>query len=118
MKKNTTDANVQFNLDEPTQTLKVEKLQPSDELQVYYNDAYMREKQRFNDIFGLLDEDMPAPDAAKKIILENAKAEDMSQFVPLKRYKKLKSTATVFVLLTIICAGAAAYFALKFLNII
>lgn len=118
MKKNKTEANVQFNIDEPTNNAKVETMRPSDELQVYYNDAYMREKQRFNDIFGLLEDDMPAPDAVKKIQLENAEPVDLSQYVPLKKFKKVKSVAGVFVFLTIVCAAAAAFFALKVLGVL
>ncbi|NCA92435.1 hypothetical protein EOM82_04190 [bacterium] len=99
-------------------TLNLSTLRPSDELQVYYNDAYMREKQRFNDMFGLLEEDVPAPEAVKKFYEADDKPNiDLSQYVPVKKYKKVKSTATLFVLLTIICAAAAAFFGLKYMGI-
>jgi len=121
MKRNKAEAQGAPIATETTQesALNLSSLRPSDELQVYYNDAYMREKQRFNDMFGLLEEDVPAPDAVNKLYVENSSPSiDMSQYVPVKKYKKVKSTATVFVLLTLICAAAAAYFALKISGII
>lgn len=119
-KVNNEKQNFQLNTDEQTtNNVSLDTMRPSDELQVYYNDAYMREKQRFNDMFGFLEEDVPAPDAVKRICIENAQKEmDMSAYISLKKHKKVKSTATVFVLLTLVCAAAAAYFALKFLNIL
>lgn len=118
MKKNKTEANIQVDMEQPTQGATLDTMRPSDELQVYYNDAYMREKQRFNDMFGFLEEDEPSPDVVKRILLENAKNDvDLSNYVPLKKFKRIKATATLFVLLTLVCAAAAAYFALKFLNI-
>ncbi len=120
MKKNRAEEQGAIIQTEPKQesALNLSTLRPSDELQVYYNDAYMREKQRFNDMFGLLEEDVPAPDAVKKLSVENQAAKiDMSQYVPVKKYKKVKSTATIFVILTIICAAAAAFFGLKYLGI-
>lgn len=121
MKKNKAEAQGAPNAAEERQesTLNLSTLRPSDELQVYYNDAYMREKQRFNDMFGLLEDDVPAPDAVKRLSQDSsAPSIDMSCFVPLKKYKKAKSTATFFVVLTIICAAAAAFFALKYMNIL
>ena len=39
-----------------TDSSSLSEMSPSEELQIYYNDAYMREKQRFNDMFGIIDE--------------------------------------------------------------
>lgn len=109
--------NFQVNTEERNVTL--DTMRPSDELQVYYNDAYMREKQRFNDMFGLLEDDVPAPDAVKRICIENAQNQiDLSEYVPLKKFKRVKSTATFFVLTTIVLAAATAYFVLKFFSIL
>ena len=56
---------------------------PSEELQIYYNDAYMREKQRFNDIFGIIEE----PKDEKQ---EEAQGPDLSEYVHVDEFKKLK----------------------------
>ena len=57
-------------------------MSPSDELQIYYNDAYLREKQRFNDIFGIIE-----PEEEKK---EEAPAINLDDYVTLEEFKKVK----------------------------
>ena len=44
-----------------TTAFPLSEMSPSEELQIYYNDAYMREKQRFNDMFGIIDEPQQNP---------------------------------------------------------
>lgn len=58
-------------------------MSPSDELQIYYNDAYLREKQRFNDIFGIIEHEEEKPK-------EEAPSVDLSEYVPIAEYKKVK----------------------------
>ena len=56
---------------------------PSDELQIYYNDAYMREKQRFNDIFGIIEHEEEKPQ-------ETVVAPNLDDYVPVAEYKRVK----------------------------
>lgn len=108
----------QINMEQQNTNVTLDTMRPSDELQVYYNDAYMREKQRFNDMFGMLEDDSPAPDAAKRLFAEsNQDNIDLSEYVTLKKFKRVRSTATIFVLVSLVLAAATAFFALKFLNI-
>lgn len=115
MKKNNPEQNFQANMEQ--QNLTLDSMRPSDELQVYYNDAYMREKQRFNDMFGLIDDDTPAPEA-KKLFAESDQSDiDLSDYVSIKKFKRVKRTAIFFVVLTFVCSAAAALFALKYLSV-
>ena len=58
-------------------------MKPSEELQIYYNDAYMREKQRFNDIFGIIEQ--PAEEKPQE-----TPEPDLNDYVHIDEFKKLK----------------------------
>ncbi len=81
---------------QPTNT----EMKPADELQVYYNDAYMREKQRLNSIFGVIEEDQPV------IQTERIIEPDMDEYVPIAKYKKVKRKAGWLTFFTIVFAVA------------
>ena len=84
---------------------------PSDELQVYYNEAYMREKKRFNDIFGIIEQE---EQEKEKVYIPPSPEE----YVTVKRYKRLLNVATAFISLSIILGAATVVLLLKFLNVI
>lgn len=84
---------------------------PSDELQVYYNEAYLREKKRFNDIFGIIEQE---EQEKEKVYIPPSPDE----YVTMKKYKRLQNVATAFIALTILFAAAAVVLGLKFFNII
>lgn len=86
----------------------VPEMTPGEELQVYYNDAYMREKQRLNDIFGIIEEE--APTVVEKVI-----EPDMSDYVHISELKKQKRRTAVLAVFTAIFAIATvALVVLKF----
>ncbi|MBR1747689.1 MAG: hypothetical protein IJ735_05725 [Clostridia bacterium] len=66
-------------------------LAPSEELQIYYNDAYMREKQRFNDMFGIIETSEPVKTSVQPdpTPVEQASASE-EEYVPLAEYEKLR----------------------------
>ena len=76
------------------------EMKPGDELQIYYNDAYMRERQRLNDIFGVIAEEQPVVE--KEVVVEP----DMSDFVHVREYKKMKRRAAALGVFTAIFAIA------------
>ncbi len=84
---------------------------PSDELQVYYNEAYLKEKKRFNDIFGIIE---PEEQEKEKVYIPPSPDE----YVTMKKFKRMQNVATTFIALTIIFAAAAVILGLKFLNVI
>lgn len=86
---------------------------PSDELQLYYNDAYMNERERFNNIFGVIEEDALAPKQVETVYVEPSP----EKFVDIKQYKKAKRSRGFFVFTTLIFAAAAVVFALKYFNV-
>lgn len=86
---------------------------PSDDLQLYYNDAYMKERERFNNIFGVIEEDALAPKQVETVYVEPSP----DKFVSMKQYKKAKSTTGFFVFTTIALAAATIFFALKYFNV-
>ncbi len=75
------------------------EMKPGDELQIYYNDAYMRERQRLNDIFGVIEGE---PVVEKEVVVEP----DMSDFVHVSEYKKMKRRAAALGVFTAIFAIA------------
>lgn len=86
----------------PTEAAKdtAPEMKPSDELQIYYNDAYMREKQRLNNIFGVIEEDKP--------VVETVEVEpDMSDYVHIGKYKKMKRRAGALGFFMVVFAIAA-----------
>ncbi len=99
MKKNTKTPTVN---EEPivNNTAVAPEMKPGDELQIYYNDAYMRERQRLNDIFGVIEEEQPVVE--KEVVVEP----DMSDFVHVGEYKKMKRRATALGVFTAIFAIA------------
>lgn len=86
-------------------------------LQTYYKDAYMRERERFNSMFGALDYNpvYEAPIYEEKAATETVVAEEV---VPAKKLKKARGALAVFIILTIAFLGAAAYFGAKAFNLI
>lgn len=84
---------------------------PSDELQIYYNEAYMKEKKRFNDIFGIIEQE---EQEKEKVYIPPSPDE----YVTMKKYKRAQNVATAFIALTIVLAAATTVLILKFLNII
>lgn len=86
---------------------------PQETLQTYYKDAYMRERDRFNSMFGTIEYNPPYerpiyPET--ETLQKNVMQEDM---VPKKKLKKSKRALSIFIVLTIIAIGAAVYFASK-----
>lgn len=86
---------------------------PSDELQIYYNDAYMKERERFNNIFGVIDNDALAQNQVETVYIEPSPEE----YVTMKQYKKTKKSLGIFIVSTILFAGAAVFFLLKTLSV-
>lgn len=68
---------------------------PSEDLQIYYNDAYMREKERFNEIFGIIE---PKEQPKETVYIQP----DMKKYVSKKSYKR----AVGFWAFAAICASA------------
>lgn len=93
-----------------TTAFPMSEMAPSEELQIYYNDAYMRERQRFNDIFGIIEQDEPEKE---KVYIEPSPEE----YVTVKKFKKVKRTANIFVVTTLVLAAAVIVLALKLLNV-
>lgn len=87
-------------------------MEQGDELHIYYNDAYMKERERFNSIFGIIDggEDAPAIEqpVAKTVYVEP----DPKDYVPMAKHKKTKRALTAFVIISVIAVAAAAVLAL------
>lgn len=82
---------------------------PSDELQLYYNDAYMKERERFNNIFGVIDEDALAPNQVETVYVEPSP----EKYVTVEEFKKSKGKARFWVITTLIFAAATIVLALK-----
>jgi hypothetical protein len=87
---------------------------PSDELQLYYNDAYMKERERFNNIFGVIDEDALAPNKVETVYIEPSP----DKFVTMAKFKKAKKKINFFVITTLIFAGISVFYILKTQGII
>lgn len=82
---------------------------PNEQLQTYYNEAYINERERLNAMFGRID----APVIKKEIIYRDP---DLSEYVHISKYKKKARCATVLGILfaiATVAAGVLAY--LKFL---
>ncbi len=86
---------------------------PSDELQLYYNDAYMKERERFNNIFGVIEEDALAPKQVETVYVEPSP----DKYITVEQFKKAKKGKGLFVFTTIILAAATIFFALKYFNV-
>ncbi len=83
-------------------------------LQTYYKEAYMRERERFNSMFGALEYN---PVYEAPIYEEESDATAVTEdVVPAKKLKKARGALAVFVILTIAFLGATAYFGLKAFN--
>lgn len=89
------------------------QLTPSDELQIYYNEAYLREKQRFNDMFGIIESERTEKKAAPVLPAQQAVDEkkDDERYVPVEKYVKqrkrisrLKFGLAITITLTVIFA--------------
>ena len=96
-----------------TTAFPMSEMSPSEELQIYYNDAYMKEKQRFNDMFGIIDEPKAAPQQQQPdytppyVVQPNAPAgEDYAYAAALQREKKqkkkLSGVAKFFIALAVV----------------
>lgn len=92
-------------------------------LQTIFSDAYMRERERFNSIYGTLDNNPPfqytdymektvAPVVPVEEDVDDVQAEQIAaeDTVPLKKYKKAKGWAVFFLITTAIAVGAVVYF--------
>ena len=76
-----------------TTAFPMSEMSPSDELQIYYNDAYMREKQRFNDMFGIIERPeeehaLPSPETQQAFVAQQPKESD--DYVPVAKYEKMR----------------------------
>lgn len=91
---------------------------PGNELHVYYNDAYMKERERFNSIFGIVDSTEDSPDIEQPVKETVYVEPSADEYVPIKKYKKVKGALAAFVIIAIIGVAAAAVFALNFFGII
>lgn len=91
---------------------------PKETLQTYFKDAYMRERERFNSMFGTLEYNPPFeyPDYKKEEAIETQVVVEDEMLV--KKYKKAKRTATAFVILTVIFLGAAAFFGANYFGLL
>lgn len=81
---------------------------PNEQLQTYYNEAYINERERLNAMFGRID----APVIKKEIIYRDP---DLSEYVHISKYKKKATCAAVLGMLfaiATVAAGVLAY--LKF----
>lgn len=92
---------------------------PKETLQTYFKDAYMRERERFDSMFGVLEYNPPFeyPEYQK----EEHQAEIkriIESTVPKKKYKKNKKARTAFVILTLIFLASTLYFGAKFFELI
>lgn len=85
-------------------------MSPSDELQIYYNEAYLKEKKRFNDIFGIIEHEEVEKE---KVYIPPSPDE----YVTVKKYKRAQNVATAFISLSIILAAAVAILALKLFGV-
>lgn len=89
-------------------------------LQTYFKDAYMRERERFNSMFGTLDYNPPFDytDYNKKEETAETQKEILEDMVPLKKYKKSKRATVAFVILSLIFLGAAAFFGANYFGLL
>ena len=86
------------------------KFVPDDKLQSYYSEAYVRERDRLNAMFGRLD---TYPIVEEKIVTREP---DYSQYVRKEEYNKKKKCCTAMTVLFVLSLVAAIVFAcLKFL---
>lgn len=76
-----------------------------EKLQAYYNDAYIGERDRLNSMFGRID---TYPVVEEKIIYRDP---DLTEYVPIKKYKKKSCAAAVLGILFGIAAIACAVLA-------
>lgn len=86
---------------------------PSDELQLYYNDAYMKERERFNNIFGIIEEDALAPKQVETVYVEPSP----DKFVTMQEFKKAKKKASFLLFTTIVFALATVALVLKVIGL-
>jgi len=86
---------------------------PSDELQLYYNDAYMKERERFNNIFGVIDDDALAPNQVETVYVEPSS----DKYVTMKQFKGAKRKIGFFVFTTLVFVAATVILVLKSLAI-
>lgn len=77
---------------------------PSDELQLYYNDAYMKERERFNSLFGVIDDDALSANKVETVYIDPSP----DKFVEIKVYKKAKKVSLFWMCVAFLCAAAAA----------
>ena len=87
---------------------------PPETLQAYYRDAYMRERERFNSMFGTLDYNPPYEEP----ICKEKAEEPQEEMVPKKKYKKAKGALASFIVLTVVFLATTLFFAAKFFEII
>lgn len=87
---------------------------PPDTLQSYYKDAYMKERERFNSMFGTLDYNPPYEEP----ICKETQQQEQEEMVSKKKYKKAKGAVAAFVVLTVVFLASTAFFAAKFFELI
>lgn len=85
-----------------------------DTLRAYYKDAYMRERERFNSMFGTLDYYPPYEEPKEEIDID----EILADTVPKQKYKKAKRCIATFAVLTVVFLASTAFLALKHFSII
>lgn len=101
---------------QPAQETQKKYSLPLDTLQAYYNNAYMKERERFNSMFGVLPNNPPFENP--EYYNKNESTEEpvpQEPQVPLAKYKKLKGALTAIVILGILSLGAALFFAISYL---
>lgn len=91
---------------------------PEDSLQSVFADSYMRERERFNSMYGVLENNPPfeypqyaakTPQSTAQTQQDAAAEEIPSDTVPLKKYKKVKCWLVTFILLFAVALGGIAY---------
>lgn len=83
---------------------------PTEMLQDYFKDAYMKERERYNSMFGVLDNNPPFE---YKIFKKDEQTQKTNhELLSLKRkYKKARRAKNVFVVFSLLLLGAVIFFA-------
>ena len=78
-------------------------------LQAYFKDAYMKERDRYNSMFGVLDNNPPFEyKVSQREEPQEIARVDISS---TKKLKKVKRTKNVFIVLSLVLLGAVVFFA-------
>ena len=99
------EKNIENKLNENNNGYTQESVISPAELQTYYSEAYINERERLNSMFGRLD---TYPIVEKEIVYRDP---DYTNYVPIKKYKKKCAAATVLGILFAIATLGAGFLA-------